>query len=148
MDGKKDLNVTNAQAFKLQLCQRVEALPRVNQLEFIGLVANGDYVASSSDLWVFVHRHHITSQRQEQVMDLVKELNAEYELGFERALCQHCTPSFIDGHLQRWPYRLLKYLMEARLLRATVQKVAPSCGFVLSLHERSWKQESRRGGDL
>ena len=57
-------------------------------------------------------------------MDLVKELNAKYEFGLERAPCQHLTPSFIDGHLQRWLYRLLKDRMEARLLTARVKKVA------------------------
>ena len=59
------MNVTNVEAFKLELCQRVEALPRVNRLEFIGLVANADCVVSSSDLRVFVHRHNVTRQGEE-----------------------------------------------------------------------------------
>ncbi len=138
--GEKDLNVTNVEAFKLELCQRVEALPRVNRVEFIGSVANGDYVASSSDLEVFVHRHNITRQRKEQVMVLVKELNAKYEFGLEKARCQHPTPYSIDGHLQRWLCRLLKDRTEARLLRATVKKVAPSYGLAWGLRERAYKQ--------
>lgn len=120
-----DLNVTNVEALKLEPCERVEALPWVNRVELIGLVSNGDYGARSSDLRVFVHRHNITRQRKKQVMDLVKELNAKYELGLERVPCQHATPFFIDGHLHGWLHFLLRDRMKARLLRATIKEVAP-----------------------
>ena len=42
-------------AFKRELHHRVEELPGVNQVEFIGSVANGNYIPGSSDLDVFVH---------------------------------------------------------------------------------------------
>ena len=58
-------------------------------------------------------------------MELVKELDAKYGFGFDRVPCHDATLFFIDGHLQRWLHRLLEYLMEARLLRATIRQVAP-----------------------
>lgn len=131
--------MTELEAFKQEFCQRVEALPRVNRVEFIGSVANGTYVPGSSDLDVFVHGRKMPRQSKKQIMVLVKELNTKYELGLERAPCQHPTPFFIDGHLQKWLYRLLKDRMEARWLRSTVKKVAPSYGFMWRLHERTYK---------
>jgi len=126
-------------AFKQELHHRVEKLPGVNQVEFIGSVANGNYVPGSSDLDVFVHGHKIPKQSKKQIIALLKELNAKYELGLEKAPCQHPTPFFIDSPLSKALYRLLKGRMEARLLRATVKKVAPSYGFVWRLHERRLK---------
>lgn len=129
--------MTKLECFKLEFCQRVEELPRVSRVEFIGSVANGNYVPGNSDLDVFVHGHKIPKQSKKQIIALLKELNTKYELGLEQAPCQHPTPFFIDSRLSKALYRLLKGHMEARLLRATVKRVAPSYGFVWRLHERS-----------
>lgn len=134
-----DRNMTNIEAFKEEFCQRVEELPEVNRVEFIGSVAGNNYVPGSSDIDVFVHGHKIPRQSKKQIIALVWELNTKYELGLEQAPCQHPTPFFIDGGLARLLYRLLKGRMEARLLRAMVKKVAPSYGFVWRLRQRNWE---------
>jgi len=128
--------VAKLEAFRQEFCHRIEGLPGVSRVEFIGSAANGNYVPGSSDLDIFVHGHKIPRQSKKQIIALLKELNTKYELGLERAPCQHPTPFFIDVGLARLLYRLLKRRMEARLLRATVKRVAPSYGLVWRLHER------------
>ncbi|GAI37785.1 unnamed protein product, partial [marine sediment metagenome] len=102
------MGVTNLEAFRHEFYQRVEELPGVNRVEFIGSVANGNYVPGSSDLDVFVHGHKIPRQSKKQIIALLKELNTKYELGLEQAPCQHPTPFFIDSRLSKALYRLLK----------------------------------------
>lgn len=122
--------------FKQEFCQRVEQIPGINWVEFIGSAASGNYVPGRSDLDVFVHGHKIPKQSKVQIIALLKELNTKHEMGLEGAPCQHPTPFFIDTRLSKALYHLLKGRMEARLLRATVKKVSPSYGFVWRLHER------------
>lgn len=129
-------NSPNLQAFTWEFSQRVEALPGVSRVEFIGSVANGSFVPGNSDLDVFVHGHKVPRQSKKQIIGLVKEFNTKYDLGLERAACQHPTPIYVDGPLQRLLYRLLKDRVQARLLRATVKRIAPSYGSIWRLHER------------
>lgn len=134
--NRENPSMARVEAFRQEFCQRVEELSEVRRVEFIGSAASGGYVPGSSDLDVFVHGRRIPRQSKMQIIALLKELNTKYHLGLERAPCQHPTPFFIDSHLSNALYRLLKGRMEARLLRSTMKRVAPSYGFVWRLHER------------
>lgn len=123
------------EAFCQEYLQRVESLPGVTHIEFIGSITNGNFVPGRSDLDVFVHGHRIPKEGKRQAVALVRELNAKYALGLERAPCQHPTPFFIDSPLRRTLYNLLKGRMELRWLRTTVKRVAPSYSFVWRLQQ-------------
>ena len=133
---KRDFNGSKLEAFKREFCERVEALPGVSRVEFIGSIATGYYIPGSSDLDVFVHGRKIPTLSKKRAVALVKELNKKYELGLERAPCQHPTPFFIDSPFREKVYRLLKGRMELRLLRATIKRIAPSYGLVWRIQER------------
>lgn len=124
------------EAFKQEFRQIIEALPGVSRVEFIGSIARGDYTPGSSDLDVFVHGDRIPTQSKKQAIALVRELNMKYDLGLERAPCQHPTPFFIDTRFRRALYRLFKGRMELSCLRATVKRIAPSYGFIWRLQQR------------
>lgn len=128
--------MTNVEGFAWEFRQRVEALPGVSQVEFIGSIVTGNFVPGKSDLDVFVHGYKIPRQSKKQAIVLVRELSKKYELGLERAPCQHPTPFFIDSRLRKALYSLLKDRMELRWLRALNKKVAPSYGFVWRLQQR------------
>ena len=128
--------MSDTNGFIREFRERVEELPSVRQVEFIGSIATGNFVAGSSDLDVFVHGNRIPRQTKKQIRALVRELNDKYEMGLERAPCQHPTPFFIDTRITRALYRLLKDRMELRWFRSMNKKIAPSYGFVWRLQLR------------
>ena len=111
----------------------MEQLTDVHKVEFIGSAANGNFVSGRSDLDVFVHGHRIPKESKRQAVALVRELNKKYKLGLERAPCQHPTPFFIDGHIKRILYRLLKGRYQFVWLRRIVKGIAPSYDLVWKL---------------
>jgi len=96
---KGSFGVTDTEAFKREFRQRVEALPGVTQVEFIGSIAKDNFVPGKSDLDVFVHGHKIPRQAKKQARALVREFSEKYELGLDKAPGQHPTPFFIDSRL-------------------------------------------------
>jgi len=111
----------------------VECLPGVTSVEFIGSIVTGGFVPGSSDFDCFVHSVSIPKKTKRLAITLVRQLNAKYGLGLERVPYQHPTPFFIDSHIKRLLYRLLKGRWELRWLRATVKRIAPSHGLVWRL---------------
>jgi len=128
--------MSDTEGFVREFRGKVEALPGVRQVEFIGSIARGDFVAGKSDLDVFVHGYKIPRQTKGEIIALVRELNDKYELRLERAPCQHPTPFFIDSRLTKALYNLLKDRMELRWFRYLNKRIAPSYGFVWSLKQR------------
>jgi len=111
----------------------VEQLPGVHKVEFIGSAANGKFVSGKSDIDVFVHGHRIPRESRRRAIALVRELNKKYKLGLEKAPCQHSTPFFIDSHIKRMLYRLLKGRYQFVWLRRIVKRIAPSYDLVWKL---------------
>lgn len=130
------LSVTKLEAFKQEFRHRVEALPGISSVEFIGSMARGDYVPGTSDLDVFVHGHKIPRQSKKQAIALVRGLSMKHELGLERASYQYPTPFFIDTRLRKELYRSFKGRMELHWLRTVVKKAAPSYHFMWRLQQR------------
>lgn len=133
---KGNFSLTKLEAIKQEFRHSVEALPGVSRVKFIGSMARSDYTPGSSDLDMFVHGQNIPRQSKKQAIALVRQLNTKYDLGLERAPCQHPTPFFIDTRFRRALYRLFKGRMELRWLRAAVKRIAPSHSFIWRLQQR------------
>ena len=123
----------NIQKFCNAYRQAAERLTGVHKVEFIGSAASCKFVPGKSDIDVFVHGHRVPRESRRRAIALVRELNAKYQLGLERAPCQHPTPFFIDGHIKRILYRLLKGRYQFVWLRRIVKRIAPSYDLVWKL---------------
>ena len=71
---------------------------------------------------------------------LVRQLNAKYQLGLERVLCQHPAPFFIDGWLSRRLYHPFNG-RELYQLRSLAKVAAPSYGLVWRYNKGGERQK-------
>ena len=121
-----------ANKFMKEYRETVSALPGVTKVEFIGSIANGRFRPGESDIDIFVHCDRLAKETRKKAMLLVRELNSKYELGLERAPCQHETPFFIDGFIRRRLYVMLKG-RSFLWFRRMVKMAAPPYGLVWKL---------------